>query len=283
MKKIFAFLIVSSVLLTTQSANCQRLSVATDISTFNVNQHESSLETASQRSWWQAVLNAVTVVAADIGGAYAGVAGTVHVAGAVGLATGGTGVAIVAGVAGVVGAAGASNGAYHGLHRSMPAEPGYGNLIITLPRLPYDYSLIGKQHNSVIHRNFFLGEPVTNFYGTLLDDSQKAVIESEQMTEIFSFLQSLGTRYSENNFSFGQMTTELKNKGLMTLVGEEILTAFFEKYRICASPKDMENLINFSINKVNEAALEVGEKQALLAAFMVASESPFYQNPQLNN
>jgi len=79
---------------------------------------------------------------------------------------------------------------------------------------------------------------------------------------------------------FGQLATELVNKKLMTNVGKEILTAFFEKYKECSSPKDMEGLINFSIERVNASLLEDNEKLPLIAAFMVASESPFYQNPK---
>lgn len=67
----------------------------------------------------------------------------------------------------------------------------------------------------------------------------------------------------------------------MTTTGKDILGIFLGKYKSCASPKDMENLINLAIRKTNESVLEQNEKLSLIAAFMVASESPFYQNPPL--
>ena len=279
MKKIIFLLLFASFLYVPKQVICQTSNVASEISMFNVKENESSLTTLNERKWWQTLLNVFTVVSADVAGVAAGVYGTIALAGYVGLATGGVGVGVVAGIAGVIGGAGASNGAYQGLNRGASSQVNYGNLNIVLPKNYSFYSLIGKQHNEVLHNNFFLGESLSNYYVPLLNEEQIKIIESNEVTEMFDFLKDLGFKYSQNGLDFQYLTNELINKKLMTSVGKEILTVFFEKYRNCASPKDMENLINYSIERVSNSSLDESEKLSLIAAFMVSSESPFYQNP----
>lgn len=278
MKKIVVCLLLFTQIISKNSQG-QSSEIAYNMSQFNVKQHEASLKNLQERRWWQTVLNVITVVAADIGGAYAGAAGTIHVAGAIGLATGGVGVGIVAGVSAIIGGAGASNGAYHSVFRGPANQVNYGNFTINLPREFMIYSQIGRQHNEVLHNNYFLGQNLSDYYNPLLDDQQRAIIDRPEIQENFRFLAQLGSNYIQNGSNFDYFTSELVSKNLMTTHGKTIMDSFIEKYKTCASPQDMESFINYSINEVYISNLDLKEKRSLIAAFIVAAESPFYQNP----
>lgn len=277
MKKLLILVLATAFFYVPNKANGQASEISSDISTFNVRQYGNTLRTTEERRWWQTVLNWVTIGAADIGGAYAGAAGAVQVAGVVGLATGGTGVAIVAGVTAVIGGAGASNAAYHGVNRGPANQINYSNLNILLPSNFSFFSLLGKQHNEVLHNNFFNGQPLSGYYTPLLDAQQISVVENIQTSQTFNFLNDLGIRYSQTGMSFESYTNELVERRLMTREGKDILSAFMEKYKVCASPRDMENLINYTITRVNTSSFDQTEKLSLIASLMVASQSPFYQ------
>lgn len=201
MKKYF-FILIAVFFTSVSFAQNGKDGIISAITSFNEKANVNTLVTAEQRSWWQAILNVVTVVVADVAGAYAGVTGTIHVAGAVGLATGGTGVAVVAGVAGVIGAAGASNGAYQGINRRVAEQLNFGNLNIALPGQYSFYVSLGKNHNEVLHKNYFLGEKLSNYYSTKLNGEQKQIIEVNESQETFSFLRELGLKYSWSSLDF---------------------------------------------------------------------------------
>ncbi|HOV43972.1 MAG: hypothetical protein IPO46_06460 [Chitinophagaceae bacterium] len=276
MKKIILGLtIIFSLVWSNSFAQGSKQEIVSGLQNFDVSRNGSTLGT-TERKWWQTVLNVASVVVADAGGFYGGVQGSVAVAGAVGLATGGTGVAVVAGVAGTIAAAGSSNLAYQGLNWRGANQIHYGSLTITLPEKYRFLGPVGRDHNTVIHNNFFNSLPLESYYRPLLDESQIRVIEHEKMQETFTFVKNLGLSYAQRNFDFNYFANELMSKQLMTIDGKEILSAFFNKYKVCSSPTDMENLINYSINIVAESRLNEIEKESLIGAFIIASESPFY-------
>lgn len=279
MKKFITIVLFA---LSVQSTYAQKNSddIISAITNFNPNENLNSFNNDNEKKWWQTLLNVCTVVVADCGGAYAGVQGTIGLAGAVGLATGGTGVAVVAGVAGVIGAAGASNGAYQGLNRISVSEPSFGGLSIVLPEKYKFYQNIGIDHNNVIHNVFFSSQPTQSYYNTLLDEEQKKLIESKDVITNLDFCNSIGTFYVENGQNISTLTNLFVKKGIMSEFNKKIFEVFFEKYNQCSSPKDMENLINLAVEQINISNLDEKDKLAFIAAFMVASESPFYMNPK---
>ena len=279
MKKIV--LILSLVLVASSNSFSQRdvdNQLLNKLSTYNENSTSKTIVEEAGKKWWQTLLDIITVAGADIGGAYAGVVGSSHIIGAVGLATGGLGAAIVGGAAGLLGGAGASNAAWHGVHRPVSGSLGYGNLSISVPAEFNYLSNEGRNNNYVLHNFFINSGNITDFYRTFLDDEQIKVMVSQPMNDLKSSIEESVT----NNFatvestSFGSFCSDLVRKGLMTRMGQSTLNLFFEKYRRCNSPESMQGLINYYIAEIYNSSVSVLEKRSLIASLMVASESPFY-------
>lgn len=164
-------------------------------------------------------------------------------------------------------------------HRqTSPASIGFGNLNIELPSSFSLLSQYGKYHNEVIHNNYYNNAPMLTFYQPLLNDEQINFIQSNDINSQLNFIKEQGSSYATNNFNFEEMANALIERRLMNQISKEILIAFYAKYKTCSSSKDMENLINFVISQVSDSNLSETEKISLIAALMVASESPFYYN-----
>ncbi|MEJ7626437.1 MAG: hypothetical protein WKF35_06220 [Ferruginibacter sp.] len=279
MKKLFLiFLICCSALHSFSQINQSSFDVVAQIQNINVQLSPKYPEGSNERKWWQTLLNACTIVCADAAGAYAGVTGSMGVIGAVGLSTGGSGAAVVAGVVAVVGAAGASNGAYHGLNRSLPhtGEVSFGNLNILIPQQFSAFSEIGKAHNRVLQYNFINGENIQNYYTTVLLPQDMSIINSTKIQQMFTDLNTLGLAATRGQNNYEMVSTNLVGSNYMTVDGKNIYDAFFAKYLDCNSASDLENLINGAINSVSNSALNETEKQSLITAFIVTSESAFF-------
>jgi hypothetical protein len=246
-----------------------------------VQAHSQQLDTDLRRKWWQSVLNACTVVGADVAGAIGGVHATGAVATTVGLATGGTGFVAVAGTAAVIGGAGASNGAYQSLHRTLPVTPGYGNLQITLPKTYSSLLATGRDHNEVLDQCYAKGRPLSVFYLPKLRAEQVALIESQLMQGYFQTLRSLGEEHIRQQGNPETLAAQLVANGMLPKSNAGAFMAFMQKMQVCGSPKDMENLINQSIRLIADSGIREIEKIALISGFLVASQSPFYTNPPL--
>lgn len=251
------------------------------LSSYNENSTGKILIGEAERRWWQTLLNITTIVAADAGGVYAGVVGSSHVIGAVGLATSGVGAAIVGGIAGAVGGAGASNAAWHGLHRQSPAVLNYGNLEISIPSEFANFANVGIHHNYVLHNFYTNSGNITDFYRTVLDGEQILLMESQPMVELKnSIAQSAENSTVDGGIDFDNFSNDLVRKGLMTIMGQQTLNLFFEKYKRCNSPESMKGLINYYITEISDSKVSLVEKRALISAFLTASESPFYWAPR---
>lgn len=66
------------------------------------------------------------------------------------------------------------------------------------------------------------------------------------------------------------------DKNYYTKNMKEVTDLFLEKYFNCSNVNEIEITINFYIDEVSKSNLLEIEKQALIASFIVASQSPFY-------
>lgn len=282
MKQIFILLISSlCYFVSFAQKGVDASTVAQSIQLIPVGEHSAQLDTDVRRKWWQSVLNACTVVGADVAGAIGGVHATGAVATTIGLATGGTGFVAVAGTAAVIGGAGASNGAYQSLHRTLPVTPGFGNLQISLPKTYAALLLAGREHNEVLDQCFAKGRPLSVFYLPKLRAEQVALIESQLMQGHLQTLRSMGEQHILQQGNPETLAAHLVSSGLLPKSNSNIFIAFMRKMQVSSSPKDMENLINQSIRLVADSGIRELDKIALISGFLVASQSPFYINPPL--
>lgn len=78
------------------------------------------------------------------------------------------------------------------------------------------------------------------------------------------------------NLDFPSLTFTLVSEKAISQNVKEILDIFMEKYMTCGSPEDIQNIVNFYIEHIAGSSLEDDDKECLIAAIVIASESPFY-------
>lgn len=232
--------------------------------------------------FWDCLGHVTAVAGADIVGAATGVVAVKEAALVLGATTGGTGGAILVAGAGVVAGAGASYVAHKELKSIQSTPPTtpqarYGNLSIRVP-VEFEYlSNVGIEHNTVIHNSFFNNEPLDNYYRSInLTENQKDVLNSEKMLEAIAIIDEGSAEYVINNFDYRNYTQKMVNEGLFTTNLKNVMDLFLQKYLSCTQDVQIENTINFYIEQVATSNLSLTEKEALIGAFMVASQSPYY-------
>jgi hypothetical protein len=248
-----------------------------NLSSFNkskINSRGATLRACS--GFWSCLGQAAKVAGADIAGVASGVVAVKEIAGAFGLATGGTGAAVVMITGGAIAGAGASYAAAFTAVADTPTVHKYGNLTINAQQFTY-LSPIGVDHNTVIHDNFYYGAPLQEFYNVKgLSDIEKKVVESPAMSTVKAKLRTAGEEYTSTNFDFGKLTQRLQNDGLINPEIKNVLDLFMEVYTTSENEEQMTATINYYISEVANSGLHDDDKEALVAAFVVASQSPFY-------
>ncbi|WP_149695007.1 hypothetical protein [Chitinophaga sp. CF418] len=231
--------------------------------------------------FWSCLGKVAAVAGADITGAAAGVVGVSEAAGALGIATGGTGAVVVMAAGGAIAGGGASYAAAKAVYTAVaPNENKYGDLNLDVPLEFHDLSDVGIKHNNAMYNIFFAGQEVTDSYytGALgVGREYLPVLNNEIYQQRVAAASNLGRDYVSSGFDYAFLTNRAYETGLITDDMRQILYSFMEAYGTGA---DMENVINHYISAVDQSELTDIERKALIAGFIVASESPyvFYNN-----
>lgn len=226
--------------------------------------------------FWNCLGHVTKVAGADLIGAAAGVKAVKEVATVLNVATGGTGGTAVVVAGGVIAGAGASYAAARTVNQEhTPDSLKYGYLQITIPEDFLYLSNIGIEHNDVLHNNFFYNSSLTE-YTQNLSLEQAEVIYSEQMQEARNIINSLSAEYVSSGFDYQTFTTNLYENNFLSSDLKDILNLFLEVYYSCESEEEITEIINYYMSEISIFELDLTDKEALISAFMVASESPFY-------
>lgn len=233
---------------------------------------------------WGGFLDFLVVAGADIAGAGAVAAAVKEIAAGVGVATGGTGAAVVVGVAAVVSGAGASVAASNALDERSSNKSIYKNYIKSLnikyPR-QYDYlSNVGSLHNEQVFNilsNKVDKNKFSRSFGRNTENSDFELIsQTQEWQDVISEVENSSTLYSIDN-DINNLTLSLKDKSLITDNIKNVLDTFFVIYNQSENNHNIEDIVNFYTQAVSdEDSLTDTEKEALIASFSVASESPYF-------
>lgn len=237
--------------------------------------------------FWCGLANVVVVAGADLAGAAAGVEAVATIAGAITAASGGTGApagaAVVVGGA-VVGAAAGSILAGREIINSERSTTNYKkndffgkklfikNLNINYPT---DYSFlkkVGKLHNLEIYtHNNGLSQRNTEI------SDFETVKNTEEWKIFIKKIENITQTYVNNNFNTTELTKLLFNDGLISKDIENVLNVFYNIYNNIQIDQNVQDIVNFYINAIsNSTVLSYKDKVALISAFSVASESPYF-------
>jgi len=228
--------------------------------------------------FWCTVGQVVVVAGADLGGAAAGVKAVGGIATGLNIATGGTAGTAVAVAGGVIGGGAASILAADKLSDEKKTANKFGkklyikNLNIIYPK-KYSYlSEVGKMHNEEVFNHY------NNFSKKMYKNSDFEIIEnSKEWKNAISKIENSVNNYVENDFKKEELTSSLSRQGLITEDIQNVLNVFYTIYNSSQQEKNIEDIVNFYINAISSTnILSEGDKEALIVAFSVASESPFY-------
>ncbi|WP_395043554.1 hypothetical protein [Flavobacterium sp.] len=248
-----------------------------NLRTYNISNENSSFSTSKKCvGFWNCLGYVAQVAGADIIGAGTGVVVVKEAAAALGAVSGGTGAVVLMVGSGVICGAGASYAAARTADTDY-TKPNveYGNLQIEIPAEFSSFENIGIRHNNVIHNNFFNGESIENFYNTFTNE-ERHILKSELVINANEKLKLASANYVSSNFDYKTLTQKMVNEGYYTINMKLVSDLFLERYFECSENIDMENTINFYIDQVSKSNLTETEKQALIASFIVASQSPYY-------
>lgn len=234
---------------------------------------------------WGGFMDFLAVAGADIVGAGAGAAAVKEIAAGVGVATGGTGAAVVVGVAAVVAGAGASVVASNALDDKKSSKIfNYKNYVKSLNiEYPekYNYlSNVGSLHNEQVFNILNSGKSIEKFNCSLAKNSAASDFETISNTQewqnVISELGNSIDSYSSDS-NINNLTSSLENKSLISENIKTVLDSFFEIYNQSANNHNIQDIVNFYAQAVsNETTLSETEKEALIASFSVATESPYF-------
>lgn len=252
-----------------------------ELSNFNQTNSLNTNNTLSKarpcKGFWGCLGYVSMVAGADIIGAGAGVTSVSGAAAALGVATGGTGAIVVMSGAGVVCGAGASYAAGRSYDPTYLNQTlNYGQLNIIVPEEFIEFSNVGIDHNKVIHNNFYNNTPIQNYYNSNFDIKQTEILNSSNFINTTQIVKNASVEYVRNNFDYKTFTQKMLNEKYFTINMKGVMDLFLEKYFTCKEDTDFQEVINYYIDVISNSELKKLEKQALIASFMVASESPFY-------
>jgi hypothetical protein len=231
--------------------------------------------------FWGCLGKVAAVAGADIMGACGGVVAVKEAAAAVGIATGGTGAIVTMAAAGAIVGGGASYSAAKTLaSAAKPARENYSHMGLDIP-LKYDgLRDVGIKHNAAMYDVYFGGQGVTADYyiGTLgVPTSYMPVINSDIYQGRMEIAKNIGRDYVLSGFNYEFLTNEAYSERLITDDMRQVLLSFMEAYGTGAN---IQSVIDHYISVVDQSELTETERQALIAGFIVGSESPyvFYNN-----
>lgn len=248
-----------------------------ELAAYNQTAQSTAFSKRKCSGFWGCLGYVSQVAGADIIGAATGVVGVSQSAAALGVATGGTGAVVVMAGAGVVCGGGASYAAartYDPHYVKDNLE--YGTQAIEVPEEFQGLSNVGINHNTVLHNNFFNGESLDSYYNANFDIKQIELLKSDYMKEVNKEVTAASVDYAKNNFDYKGFTQRMVDQKYFTEDMKSVMGLFLEKYVTCKEDLELEETINYYIQAVSKSGLTTVEKQALIASFMVASESPFY-------
>ena len=246
-------------------------------------------KTGDECGFWCGLANVVVVAGADLAGAAAGVEAVAVIAGAITAGSGGTGApagaAIVVGGA-IVGGGAASILAGREIINQSEAikstkyekNENFGkkmfvkNLNINYPS-NYSYlKNVGEQHNLEIYRQN------NGLLKTNGETTDFELIEStEEWKEAIRKIENMTETYVNNDFNTVELTKSLFNEGLISKDIETVLNVFYNIYNNIQIDQNVQDIVNFYINAIsNSTVLSYKDKVALISAFSVASESPYF-------
>ena len=265
-------------------------SLTDDLNAFNIhyqniidnNQKRSGNSSGESSGFWHCLCDALEVAGADITGAGAGAWASKEIAAGVGLATGGTGAAVVSATCACIAGAGASIATARSL---SPDSIGLGiNLHLTKPAIanldieyPERYKYlkdVGKAHNIRVN-DLMLGKRdagISKYKNPIIEN----VLNSNRMKALNRGIKSIVVKYVNGGLKSAQLTSSMYEEGYITENMESVYHLFFNIYNHSANKTHIRDIVNYYITSVAKTdALSEGEREALIASFSVASESPF--------
>lgn len=302
MKKIKLFAVITALLcVSTIITNCEKNDSTLDINkidnefintleSFNINyqekgigQHTTTLyenkdihgKVACSRCWG-GFLDFLTVAGADIVGAGAGAFAVKEVAAGVGIATGGVGGAVVIAGGAAIAGAGASVAANRELNK--PANKSNSDYKLHIENLnivyPEDFNYLsncGKEHNIRVYAIKNNKNVKSKTYS-----ENDEIYNSKEWQELMTKIEEKSRIYRESG-DINELLSLLKEDSLISDNSSVIFELFFNIYNKSENSHNIEDITNFYIESVaNEPSLSLKDKEALIAAFSVASESPYY-------
>jgi hypothetical protein len=233
---------------------------------------------------WGGFLDFLAVAGADIVGAGAGAVAVKEIAAGVGIATGGTGAAVVVVAAAVVAGAGASVAASNALNQRTSSGFNYKNYVKSLNILyPQNYnylSNVGSLHNEQVFNILNNGMSQSKFNCSFARNSETSdfdlISQTQEWQNVIKEVKSSVDLYSSEN-DINNLTLSLKGKSLISGNIKTVLDSFFEIYNQSENSHNIQDIVNFYVQAVsNETSLSETEKEALIASFSVATESPYF-------
>lgn len=243
---------------------------------------------------WGWLKKTLVVASADIVGAAAGVVLVKEAAALAGAATGGTGAAVVAGTAAVIAGAGASIAAADQLKESKIIELPFederihddkrihedelvANLDIIYPEEFGKLSSVGADHNKLVYQYYSKsGTKSTELAVEQLSLEEKAIFESVEWERKVDEINSLVSNYVKSSDIF-ELNESLLENGLLTSNTKLVLDKFYEIFLKSQNSHDIKTIVQFYIDAIaHEPSLPKDEKEALISALSVATESPYF-------
>lgn len=259
----------------------------TTLETFNHDYHSKlGTHTTNEKSMrkcsecWGGFTDFLIVAGADIVGAGAGAVAVKEIAAGVGIATGGSGAAVVVGAAAVVSGAGASIAANSQLNDKNYSKPEMytKNLNIEYPDELEYLANIGSLHNVQVFNT--LSGKNNYLFGSKTGNDFTTISKTPEWQGVMSEIENSINEYSIHN-DINLLTSSIAKKELITSNTKTVLDIFFGIYNKAQNSHNIQDIVNYYITAINkESTLSNTEKEALISAFSVASESPYFWENQ---
>ncbi|GAA4273527.1 hypothetical protein U6A24_18850 [Aquimarina gracilis] len=295
------------------SQNSQEL-LLSKLNSFNKNYQQNVIDKQPKQDldldkgcgFWCKFGKVVVVAGADIVGAGAGAKAVQGVAAGVGLATGGTGYAVTVGVAATITGAAASIAAADKVNQSIalaPEEFGETLTISDAQPLPADFLIlndVGTNHNELIANYYKNIEPLKlkSFNGNSLStyeallpqtntlvsaeylEQSSQILESPEFIALNNDIQNSVEKYVDGEFNMDSFIQDLSNKNHINEEMASIFEYFFDIYNNSENVNNVNDIADFYIEAVNSSNLSQSDKEALISAFSVATQSPTFWSNQ---
>ncbi|TXF78835.1 hypothetical protein [Chryseobacterium sp.] len=214
-------------------------------------------------------------------------AGTHHLALAVGLASEGTGYAVVQTVSGVIGAAGGSYAAYcttgGSCKGTFNANPTNGHAVKYDFPSEYDYiENFGELHNQDLNSSYMseTAIPEIDWIGQNIPNvntiDYNLLYSSEEFQQLRDKINEISNNYKNSNYDYVKMLDEYKEANLMTSDTYDILNLYFSATMKSESFDEYQAITDYYVQQVIQSNLSPDDKKALFACFSVSIQSYYY-------